>query len=97
MQTEYCCRLKKKGLNDHIHMHQPGQGLESFSLVPIFSSDEIASYEHDEKLSKDHRCGAVNQTRPGVACNVESKSIRIPRKDREMNPTSPNNVNCKCM
>ena len=36
VQTEYCCRLKKKGLNDHIHMHQTGQGLECFLLVPIF-------------------------------------------------------------
>ena len=32
-------------------MHQPGRGLGSFLLVPIFSLDEIASYEHDEKIS----------------------------------------------
>ena len=31
-------------------MYQPGQGLASFLLVPIFSSDEIGSYEHDEKI-----------------------------------------------
>ena len=42
---------EKKVLNDQIHMHQPGQGLGSSLLVPIFSSDEIASYEHYEKIS----------------------------------------------
>ena len=41
----------RKVLNDQIHMHQPGGGFGSFLLVPIFSSDEIASYEHDEKIS----------------------------------------------
>ena len=42
---------EKKVLNDQIHMHQPGQGLGSSLLVPTFSSDEIASYEHYEKIS----------------------------------------------
>ena len=32
-QTEYCCRPKKKGLNDHNHMHQPRRRLESFLLA----------------------------------------------------------------
>ena len=39
---------EKELLNDQIHMHQPGQGLGSSLLVPIFSSDEIASYEHND-------------------------------------------------
>ena len=42
---------EKKVLNDQIHMRQPGQGLASCLLVPIFCSDEIASYEHDDKIS----------------------------------------------
>ena len=42
---------EKKVLNDQIHMHQPGQGLGSSLLAPIFSLDEIASYEHYEKIS----------------------------------------------
>ena len=33
VQTEYCCRLKKKELNDHIHMHQPRRELGSFQFV----------------------------------------------------------------
>ena len=77
-----------------------GEGLNLFCQCQFFPQTKLLAMNmmkrFRRKLQKDHCCGAVNQTRLGVACNVQSKSIRIPCEDREMNPTSPDIMNCKC-